>query len=269
MKTYCFDLDNTLCSTVGSNYENSFPIEERITEVNNLYELGEYIIIHTARGMSKYNGNTSKVYDAGFELTKRQLVEWGVKHHQLIMGKPSYDFFVDDKASNSEDFFKKQDSKNNCKVGIVAGAFDVIHPGYISMFKECRAYCDELVVFLNIDPSKEHFNKLSPVLSEKERVETLLALKYINAVYPYRKEQGLLEYLTKYKTMYAGDSNSCNLIRFLGDDYKDRNYTGKELNIPIHFIDRSHGWTTTQFKEKIAEQIIVRNYANKYIDDLL
>ena len=32
-------------------------------------------------------------------------------------------------------------------------------------------------------------------------------------------------------------------------------YTGCNLDIPIHFIDRSHGWSTTKFKEKIFEEV--------------
>ena len=33
----------------------------------------------------------------GLALTKNQLNRWGLKYHKLIMGNPSYDFFVDDK----------------------------------------------------------------------------------------------------------------------------------------------------------------------------
>ena len=33
----------------------------------------------------------------GLSLTKSQLKKWGLKYHKLIMGKPSYDFFIDDK----------------------------------------------------------------------------------------------------------------------------------------------------------------------------
>jgi len=41
----------------------------------------------------------------------------------------------------------------------------------------------------------------------------------------------------------------------LGDDYIDKDYTGKELGIQIHWINRSHGWSTTKFKKAIAESI--------------
>jgi hypothetical protein len=47
-------------------------------------------------GRSKENVVLAK--KRGLFLTKNQLKKWKVKYHHLIMGKPSYDLFVDDKA---------------------------------------------------------------------------------------------------------------------------------------------------------------------------
>jgi hypothetical protein len=88
-----FDLDNTLCKTQGTDYKNSKPIQYRINRVNFLYEKNT-IIIFTGRG-SVSGINWTK-------LTKKQLKDWGVKYHQLIMKKPAYDLFVDDKCINVE-----------------------------------------------------------------------------------------------------------------------------------------------------------------------
>ena len=44
-------------------------------------------------------------------------------------------------------------------------------------------------------------------------------------------------------------------VRFLGDDYQGKEFTGMELNIPIHYLDRSHGWSTTKYKELIAKTL--------------
>ena len=41
-----------------------------------------------------------------FELTEKQLKEWGCKYHELIMGKPHADLFIDDKGINSDEFFR-------------------------------------------------------------------------------------------------------------------------------------------------------------------
>jgi DNA-binding response OmpR family regulator len=47
-------------------------------------------------------------------------------------------------------------------------------------------------------------------------------------------------------------------VRFLGDDYIDQPFTGKELPNPIIFVDRSHKWSTTKYKKSIHHQVEVK-----------
>lgn len=129
--------------------------------------------------------------------------------------------------------------------GVVAGNFDVIHPGYIKMFKEAAANCDCLVVLLQTDPSIERPNKLKPILSFEDRKETLLELESVCGVIRYTYEQQLFDILK------SGDFN----IRFLGDDYQGKSYTGDSLGIPVHYLNRNHGWSTTKFKKLIANSL--------------
>ena len=95
---FCFDLDNVICITKKNDYNSSNPNKKAIKLINNLYIKGHYIKIFTARYMGRNNQNKSKAKAQGFNLTSRQLVKWKVFYHELIMGKPSYDIFVDDKA---------------------------------------------------------------------------------------------------------------------------------------------------------------------------
>ena len=132
------------------------------------------------------------------------------------------------------------------KKGVIAGNFDVIHPGYIKMFKECKANCDEFIVLLHSDPSIERPEKIKPILSVKERDELLMSIKYVDNVFVYDTEADLLNLLTLLSPN----------IRFLGDDYKGKRYTGDNLKIPVHYLDRSHGWSTTKFKKLIAKSIL-------------
>jgi hypothetical protein len=97
---YCFDLDGTLCDTEGSDYVNSIPRRERIDAVNKLYDEGNTIYIETARG----SGSGKNWLD----YTKKQLDDWGVRHHTLRSGvKFHADIFVDDKGISDAEFFKE------------------------------------------------------------------------------------------------------------------------------------------------------------------
>ena len=127
--------------------------------------------------------------------------------------------------------------------GVIAGNFDVIHPGYIYLFNECKEFCTELIILLHEDPSIERPEKLKPILNLDERMIILSSLKQIDQIIPYKLETDL------YQLLLNLDID----IRFLGDDYKGKPFTGDDLNIPIHFLDRSHGWSTTKFKNKIAK----------------
>ena len=129
--------------------------------------------------------------------------------------------------------------------GVIAGNFDVIHPGYIAMFKEMSTKCDCLVVLLHTDPSIERPHKLKPILNADERKELLLSLKYVDDVVRYTYEEQLLDLLK------IGEFD----IRFLGDDYINKSFTGDNLKVPIHYLDRSHGWSTTKFKKLISDSI--------------
>lgn len=129
--------------------------------------------------------------------------------------------------------------------GIIAGNFDVIHPGYIYMFNECAENCEKLIVLLHSDPSIERPEKLKPILSVSERMSILLSLKQIHEVLVYETEEDLLS-LIKWVNPD---------VRFLGDDYMNKSYTGDKLNIPVHFLDRAHGWSTTKYKTLIAQTV--------------
>ena len=103
--TYGFDIDGTICTTKDGLYDNSNPIPERIDIVNKLYDAGHTIIFQTARGMGRSGNSYAYAHEAFYELTRTQLIEWGVKFHELFLGKPAGDIYVDDKGIKDEDFF--------------------------------------------------------------------------------------------------------------------------------------------------------------------
>ena len=74
------DIDDTICSTLGTDYSLAKPIPENIKKANNLYENGNTIVYWTGRG--RISGIDWS------EITKKQLLEWGVKYHELKFGKP-------------------------------------------------------------------------------------------------------------------------------------------------------------------------------------
>jgi hypothetical protein len=87
---YYVDIDNTICTTEGNDYENAIPKKEVIEKINKLWHDGNVVIYWTARGKG-----SSKDW---FIFTLKQLQGWGCRFNSIRMDKPSYDFILDDKA---------------------------------------------------------------------------------------------------------------------------------------------------------------------------
>ena len=91
------DIDGTICETEGSDYVNAKPRKNQISKINRLYDLGNTIIYWTARGtVTQINW---------LDLTKNQLDNWGVKYHDVRVGKPQYDLWIDDKSKLIEELY--------------------------------------------------------------------------------------------------------------------------------------------------------------------
>ena len=240
---YCFDLDGTICDTPcdpdGNNkrYWDSIPIPFMVETINRLYDEGHYIIIMTARGRGSGKDWTNQ--------TKKSLKDWRVKYHELepMFHKPTADLFIDDKGVNVSDWILNQPQKR----GIVAGAFDVIHPGYVRMFENAKKYCNHLTVALHVDPSTERAHKLKPVQTAEERKEILLGMRKIDDVVVYNFEH---EYITLLESGHYD-------MRFLGDDYSEGSYTGADLDIPITWLSRNHTYSSTKLKISIHDSIML------------
>lgn len=91
------DIDDTICYHKGDRkamkYEDAFPIQKNIDKVNKLYNQGHEITYWTSRGAGTGIDWT--------DVTKAQLKKWGAKYHHLIVKKPFYHMFIDDRSINS------------------------------------------------------------------------------------------------------------------------------------------------------------------------
>ena len=141
MMRWCFDLDNTLVNTKGSDYENSTPIPEAIAKVRGYKDRGDHIIIMTARGSG------SKVDWRDF--TEKQLNKFGIPYDQLIVGlKPGgVDVFVDDKAINALDWLADEEKALN-RVETKE------HKKGIQLFDPYFAYAKSIFDELGVDPDE-------------------------------------------------------------------------------------------------------------------
>ncbi len=97
-----FDIDNTICFTKNSDYKKSIPKNKIINLINQLKKNGHTIKIFTSRYMGRNNENSKLVKKKYTAVVRKQLKKWGVNFNELILGKPSFDLFIDDKTLNPD-----------------------------------------------------------------------------------------------------------------------------------------------------------------------
>ena len=131
-------------------------------------------------------------------------------------------------------------------LGFTASAFDLLHAGHVAMLEESAGLCDTLICALHVDPSVERPEKSRPVQPLSERHVQLAAIRYVDKIIPYQTEEELLQLIALVRPS----------IRFLGEEYRNKVFTGKELcetlGIRIHYNSRKHSLSSTLQRARLA-----------------
>jgi uncharacterized HAD superfamily protein len=90
------DMDGTICQEMRT-YSRCLaePKLDAIESINRLYDAGNIIIIYSSRTWLEW------------EMTTAWLKSHGVKYHQLMMGKPVGDVWIDDRSMKVDDNWKE------------------------------------------------------------------------------------------------------------------------------------------------------------------
>jgi len=138
------------------------------------------------------------------------------------------------------------DYKGSGKIGFTCSTFDLLHARHITMLEEAKHHCDFLIVGLQSDPTIDRpGEKNKPVQSLIERQIQLSAVKYIDEIIVYNTEQDLEDMLL---TLPIN-------IRILGEEYRDKPFTGKEIcekrGIEVFFNGRDHSFSSTSLRKRV------------------
>ena len=126
-------------------------------------------------------------------------------------------------------------------IGFTCGALDLLHVGHLLMLKECKAQCDILVVGLHTDPTLDRPWKNKPVETVEERMIRLQGCKYVDKILTYDTEADLINLLKELKPD----------VRFVGEDWRGKNFTGHDLPIRIIFNSREHDFSSSNLRMRI------------------
>lgn len=145
------------------------------------------------------------------------------------------------------------------KIGFNCSSFDLLHAGHVTMLKMEKQLCDYLVVALQIDPTIDRPGiKNKPVQSAYERFVQLQACKYVDEILVYETEFDLLQLLMTQKID----------IRFLSEEYLNRDFTGKQYcidnGIELHYHKRQHVYSSSELRARTAKLEKIKEDTVKY-----
>lgn len=129
----------------------------------------------------------------------------------------------------------------NKTIGFTCSAFDLLHTGHLLMLEEAKEHCDYLIVGLQTNPTLDRPEKNVPVETVWERFERLRACKFVDEIIPYDTENDLYNIL---------QSRHID-IRFLGEEYRNKPYTGKDLGIRVHYNKREHNLSSSSLRTRL------------------
>ena len=142
--------------------------------------------------------------------------------------------------------------------GVIAGSFDLLHPGHILALSAAKDNCDHLTVLLQTDPTIDRPEKNKPIQSMLERYMQLEGCRYVDGIIPYDTEHDLFNVLS----LPYWD------VRFLDEKYKGTDFTGCNLKLKVLFIERQHDYSSSSLRKRIynAELDSVVSSANSILD---
>lgn len=130
------------------------------------------------------------------------------------------------------------------KIGFTCSTFDLFHAGHVMMLKEAKTQCDHLIVGLQMDPTIDRpTTKNKPLQTVLERFIQVQACKYVDEIIPYATEKELMDILTSYPID----------VRIVGEEYRDKQFTGYQLPMSVYFNSRQHSFSTTELRQRLFE----------------
>ena len=128
------------------------------------------------------------------------------------------------------------------KIGVTCSCFDLLHAGHVVMLQEAKSICDYLICCLQVDPTLDRPDtKNKPIQSVFERYLQLSSCKYVDEIIPYATEKELEDILL---TLNPD-------IRIIGEEYKGKDFTGKNLS-SIYYNKRRHSFSTSDLRKRVC-----------------
>lgn len=132
------------------------------------------------------------------------------------------------------------------KVGYTTGVFDMFHIGHLNIIKKAKEQCEFLIVGVTTDQLCMDRKGKLPIICEKERMEIVSAIKYVDKVVP----QTDMDKLIAIKKLGVD-------VVFVGSDWKGteswKQYEKEfaEVDCSVVYLEHTDGISSTILRERL------------------
>lgn len=286
IKRICFDLDNTLVTypLINNDYTTVEPIEKNISLLRYLKQLGNIIIIYTARRMKTHNGNIGKINCDIGKITFDTLDKFNIPYDEIYFGKPYADYYIDDLAINC--FYDIEKELGFYKNIIEPRSFNLITENSIETITKQGLNLDgEIYYYLNIPneikdmfPIILYYSKNSYVI---EKISGLSVTDmYLSEILTEQTLINILNSIKRIQNIKLNNSKEINIYtnyaiklqkRFIEYDYSKFENNKKiydELIEKLNIYETNNlGKKTVIHGDPVFTNILINNYEKiKFID---
>ena len=133
-------------------------------------------------------------------------------------------------------------------IGLTVGVFDMLHPGHLNLFENCKKMCDKLVVGICTDEYSIQYKNKKPLYNDEERLRIVSALRSVDSAMIVSIEE------VEDKTLIL---DKCKFdVLFSGSDWQGSERFAHtqaqfdELGIDIVFFPYTDGISTTNLRDR-------------------
>lgn len=140
-------------------------------------------------------------------------------------------------------------SKKKYKIGYTTGVFDMFHIGHLNILRRAKDMCDYLIVGVTSDELCYKRKAKIPVINQKDRMEIVKAIKYVDKVVC----QENMEKLSAVRTLNAD-------VVFVGSDWKGTPEWNKyekefsEIGCDVIYLKHTDGISSTILLERMVQK---------------
>jgi len=127
------------------------------------------------------------------------------------------------------------------KRGITFGAYEIFHQGHFNLLKRASAQCEKLTVCISSDEYIEEIKGHKSVIRFELRQEIIFSMPFVDDVASQDLNFGKREAVKFFKPD----------VIFVGDDWNERTFKGEGLGIPVIYLPRTKGISSTLLRKKL------------------